>query len=74
MMLSLNFSIAGTSMPSNVDFTPIDAPSRASSATSATCSRVLAGTQPQCRQVPPTFAFSIRTTEEPSSAARRAAA
>src|SRR6478735_7448058 len=74
MMPSLYLSRAAVSIPSKVDFTPMEAPSRASSATSAACSNVLAGTQPQCRQVPPSFSFSIRATDMPSSAARRAAA
>src|SRR5664279_1139638 len=63
-MPSLYLSRAGTSTPVKVEVMPMDGPSLASSATSAACSRVLAGTQPQCRQVPPTFSFSIRTTAE----------
>ena len=62
------------SMPSNVVCTPNCSDSREESATSAACSSALVGMQPRCRQVPPTSAFSTRTTDRPSSAPRRAAA
>src|SRR5215210_4569006 len=62
------------SMPASDVLTPNCSPSRALSATSPLCSRALVGMQPRCRQVPPTLSFSIRTTDRPSSAPRRAAA
>ena len=37
--------------------------------TSAACSSALAGMQPRCRQVPPTFSFSTRATVRPADAA-----
>ncbi len=42
--------------------------------TSAACSRALAGMQPRCRQVPPTFSFSTIATLSPADAAYSAAA
>ena len=42
--------------------------------TSAACSRALAGMQPRCRQVPPTFSFSTSATVRPADAAYSAAA
>ncbi len=62
------------SMPSKVVLTPNCSLSRELSATSPACSSALVGMQPRCRQVPPTLSFSMRTTDLPSSAARRAAA
>ena len=62
------------SMWSSVVWTPKWAPSRALSASSAACSSALVGTQPTCRQVPPTLSASMRATVLPSCAARSAAA
>ena len=42
--------------------------------TSAACSSALAGMQPRCRQVPPTFSFSTIATVSPADAAYSAAA
>ena len=42
--------------------------------TSAACSSALAGMQPRCRQVPPTFSFSTSATFSPADAAYSAAA
>ena len=42
--------------------------------TSAACSSALAGMQPRCRQVPPTFSFSTSATDRPADAAYSAAA
>src|ERR1700712_3566769 len=61
-MPSLYLCRPGTSTPSKLVFSPKAAPSRASSATSAACSRVFVGTQPRCRQGPPSLSFSTRST------------
>src|SRR5690348_13819202 len=53
---------------------PCAAPARAASASSAVCSSALVGTQPRCRQVPPSLSRSTRATLRPSWAARSAAA
>ena len=63
---------ARISIPLRVLWTPYSEPSRATSATSATCNIAFVGTHPRCKQVPPSLSFSITAAVMPSSTARMA--
>ena len=64
---------SGSGFPSG-SFTPCSAAWLTVRNTSAACSSDLAGMQPRCRHVPPTFSFSTIATDSPAEAAYSAAA
>ena len=65
---------SGSGAPPPGSFTPCSAACDTVRNTSAACSSALAGMQPRCRQVPPTFSFSTSATDMPADAAYSAAA
>ena len=60
---------SGSGLTPSGSFTPCSPAWLTVRNTSAACSSALAGMQPRCRQVPPTFSFSTRATDSPAEAA-----